>query len=690
MAAAWVLGPGWLSAKSPSTPVIMISVDTLRADHLGCYGYKRLRTPNIDFLAEGGTLFEQVTSQVPLTLPSHASLFTSTYPFSNGVEDHNQILPASAVTLAETLKEKGYRTAAFIGGFVLDGQFGLRQGFDVYHSPFASDRLEGTDPGDLMRSAEEVVREGIKWIGGTRGAPFFLFLHLYDTHTPYRPPSPFRERYRQAPYDGEIAYVDQVLGGLWEFLRQRDLLDRCLIVFLSDHGEGLGEHGESTHGYYVYQSTLRVPLLIRWPRLSEPNPRYPARVDEPVSLLDVAPTVLGFLGLQRPAPYQGRNLLRIMQGQASPAAIYSESRYAQLHFNCVPLRTLRLGRYKYIEAPKPELYDLLTDPGETKNIYPQKVSLAAALRAKMASLRNRYRPVHPVGDWKLSADAVARLRSLGYLGGTQTSSVRSEAGHDPKDRIGEFSDFESALVEAREGRIGNANKILGQLLASDPELSDVRLTLALNYQRQGDYARASRELEKFLQGDPSNFLAHYNLAVSYANLNRTPEAMRELEAALTVAPNNARARAMLGLVLLRQEKFDQAEEQFKRVLKGNPKNFTALYNWGVLSAQKGQWDRAEDNVRKALEIDPENAEAHDTLGKLYMKKGELDGAASEFQKAFRLDPRFAAAHYNLGLVFRRRNLRERAAQEFRKALEIDPSFQLARKALAALGRIRGS
>jgi len=360
----------------PFTPVILISVDTLRADHLGCY-HAGKPTPHIDSIARNGTLFSEVSALVPLTLPSHIALFTSTYPFDNGVED-NGVPLAAGTTLATVLKNAGYRTAAFVGSFVLDRRFGLTRGFDVYDSPFDLHNKTVADVGDLKRPGAQVAAAGMRWLDQNANAPFFLFLHLYDLHTPYDlgPNSPHGE----TGYDAELAYVDRVLGDFLAYLERSGLLNKSLIVFTSDHGEGLNEHGESTHGYFVYESTLRVPLIFRWPAGSKRV--WPERIAEPASLLDVAPTILDALGLSRESDMHGHSLIT----GTRTGEIYSESRYARNHFGCAALRTLRVGRYKYIDAPNPELYDLSSDPGELQNLYTAEQWRAIDLRRRMLGL----------------------------------------------------------------------------------------------------------------------------------------------------------------------------------------------------------------------------------------------------------------------------------------------------------------
>ncbi|MCU1275696.1 MAG: tetratricopeptide repeat protein, partial [Bryobacterales bacterium] len=411
----------------PSTPVILISVDTLRADHLGCYQAERRLTPHIDSIARNGTLFSQVSALVPLTLPSHVALFTSTYPFANGVED-NGVPFAGGTTLATVLKNAGYRTAAFVGSFVLDRRFGLSRDFDVYDSPFDLRNKTVADVGDLKRPGAQVAAAAMQWLDQNANSPFFLFLHLYDLHTPYDLPPETRRGRGEAGYEAELTYVDRVLGDFLTFLESRGLRNKSLIVFTSDHGEGLNEHGESTHGYFVYESTLRVPLIFHWPAGSKRVSQD--RIAEPASLLDVAPTILDALGLSRSKEMRGHSLIT----GKSTGETYSESLYARNHFGCASLRTLRVGRYKYIDAPNPELYDLSSDPRESKNLYSAQPSLAIDLRKRIMALlagvpAAKARPPTP--------DAANALRSLGYLSGS-TKSSRVKSHIDPKDRIGDF------------------------------------------------------------------------------------------------------------------------------------------------------------------------------------------------------------------------------------------------------------
>jgi len=661
---------GW---AQPFTPVILISVDTLRADRLGCYDVTRRLTPHIDALAAKGTLFSQISTVVPLTLPSHAALFTSTYPFANGVEDNGVPLGPAGATLAAVLKKHGYRTAAFVGGFVLDRRFGLNRGFDVYDSPFDLHNKAVVDVGDLKRPAAQVVAAASSWLEQNLRAPFFLFLHLYDLHTPYDlPKDPHRPR-GQTGYDAELVYVDTVLGSFLTSLNRLGLLERALVVFTSDHGEGLGDHGERTHGYFLYQSTVHVPLVIHWPAASRRIRE--AHVDEPASLLDVTPTILDAIGVGQPNGMIGHSLVRAMPREE----VYSESLYARNHFGCAALRSIRTGRYKYIDAPKPELYDLSADPREVQNLYEGHKRTAAALRERMGAIL----AVSKAGSNQTRSPApetVNALRSLGYLSGT-TASSRLESRVDPKDRMQDFELCGRANALASAGRLAESSAILEKLRDKLPDIVDIRISLALNQQSLGQQADAARELRRALEQAPFNALAHFDLGLSYFRLNLTGEAVRELQAALTLEPWYTRAEELLAMIYLQQKDYTGASKHLEHILSIDPDNYAAHYNLGVLATLAKDWSEAERQVQSALRTDAVSAEAHNTLGSIYLQRGEFDKACQELDKAIGLQPNFASAHYNLALVFRKQGRDQEAKREFEAALKADPKFAAARAAL---------
>jgi choline-sulfatase len=665
------------------TSVILISVDTLRADHLSCYGYRRVATPHIDALAEGGTIFTQAESQVPLTLPSHVSLLTSTYPFANRIEDNAAVLGPDAVSLATVLKSHGYATGAFVGGFVLDQRFGLSRGFNEYDSPFDLHRQAGRDPSEVKRAGEDVARSAERWLRENSHAPFFLFLHLYDLHTPYEIPAARGTLSGGSGYDMALGYVDGVLGEFWRFLQQNTLLENTVVVFLSDHGESLGEHGETTHGYFMYQSTLHVPLIFHWPAGSS---AFRARIDQPVSLMDVAPSILESLGVGTPSQFQGRGLIGLVRNKQPPPDedIYSETLYAHDHFGTASLRGLRVGDYQYIQAPKAELYDVSLDPEESVNLYQKKPALALALRESLAKLRSPYEASGQARPANLSPEAVERLRALGYLASTAANSASPDTGPDPKDRIREYEEYGHALLQASSGHLAEADAAMERLLSGDPGLTDVRLSLGLDEQKLGRHEEAVQAFQQALRQDPLNALAHFNLAVSEFALNRPDEAAKELQAVIAIAPYYTRAEELLGTIWLQKHDYEHARAEFNHVLTIDPDDYAAHYNLGVLATIEKQWTEGEQQLQAAIKTEPTSAEAHNTLGSLYLQLAVLDKAQQEFERAVQLQPGFAWAHYNLGIVLHQLKNDPEALREFRLAEEADPQFAPAQEAIRKL------
>ena len=528
------------AGQAQPTSVIFISVDTLRADHLSAYGYTRVRTPNMDSFAEHGSLFIQADCQVPLTLPSHTSLFTSTYPFENQVEENAEVVPQGAVTLAAMLRSHGYRTAAFIGSVFLERQVGLDQGFDFYDSPFNFEALSpmsgsmffgaashNPSVGKDRRDGALVLRAARQWLAANRGQPVFAFVHLFDMHKPYA-----------TSYDAQLAYVDRLLGGFQQALMQLGWWDRSLVVLLSDHGESLGEHGESSHGYFIYESTLRVPLILHWPSGAA---NHAARVAEPAGLIDVAPTILEFLRLPVPPSFEGTSLL------GTHGAVYGESRHAHDAFGWAPLRSLRAGAYKYVEAPRPELYNLDADPREQHNLFVQGSPKATELQGQLAKLLARYAPKRPAAPGDQSPQTRALLDSLGYLSAGPRAALGAN-GPDPKDRLPEFRLYEDAQVMLYDRRLDEAIATLTRLLARDPHNTLARRDLAGTYLELKDYAKARANFQQVLAVAPDDYVTQFQLGISDERLGLLKEAGEHLRAACRIAPEAQQCRRELETV----------------------------------------------------------------------------------------------------------------------------------------------
>ena len=551
-------------AARAQTPVILISVDTLRADHLGAYGYTRVPTPHIDSLAYGGTVFTQLDAQIPLTLPSHASLLTSIYPFVSHIEENGAILAPGAVTLAQTLRSHGYSTAAFIGSIALDRRYGLDQGFDLYDSPFAAadPALENPYARRTTRDATLVLRAARQWIEGNRGHPAFAFIHLYDLHLPYRLPGYSPLHASLAGYDAELAYVDAALGRFEDGLAQSGLWDNALVVLLGDHGESLGEHGESGHGFFIYESTLHVPLIVHWPAHSS---SHPGRVDEPGGLIDVAPTLLEFLHIPVPAAFQGKSLF------AGARPVVSESVYARDVLGWAPLRGIRSGTTKYIEAPQPEFYDLKADPAEKTNLDKPRADQARPLKHRLDEILDAQKSGAPAPSANLQA-----LRSLGYLAGPSASSTGSKV--DPKDRVREYEAYARAVALMYAGRAAEAVSALRAIAVTDPRNNAIQTDLGHAYLDAGQPGKALAEWQAVLTRD-SAF---------------TPAWEAE------------------GFYWLERGDFTKAKQAFEKTLARSPRDYEANLALSVADEKLGLKAEAEAHRKIVCAISPATPECGHT------------------------------------------------------------------------------
>jgi arylsulfatase A-like enzyme len=449
----------WLSvAPRAGAPlgVVVITLDTTRADRLSPYGFMNVSLPHLERLAREGVLFDQATSVAPLTLPAHTSLFTGLLPPNHGVRDNaDPPLEETQTTLAETLLAHGFRTAAFVGSAVLDPDRGLKQGFEQYHGVGSA---SGHTPERRQRRADQVMGDAIHWLDTIGGSRFFLWAHLYDPHRPYDPPEPYASIYGHNLYMGEIAFTDSQIGRLLRALEQRALLDRTIVVVAGDHGESLGERGERDHGVFIYENVLRVPLIVRAPpphRAHDarrgPRPLVaPFRIGEVVRLTDVMPTVLDLLDVPAP-PVDGVSLVDLMRGRRRDLHLeaYSESLYPT-RLGWSPLRALRDGRFKLIDAPRPELFDLERDPFEEQNIYGERRAIAEAMAARAAVVAKGRRSA-PEGRTRVTPELQARLAALGYVGSAvgREAPGRAAGLPDPKDCIGPPTREQDSMLRPR-------------------------------------------------------------------------------------------------------------------------------------------------------------------------------------------------------------------------------------------------
>jgi len=617
----------------------VITIDTLRADHLGCYGDKQIRTPNIDALASEGVRFERAYTPVPVTLPAHTVIFTGTYPMLSGMHDFsgNKLNPGQP-TLASVLKEHGYTTGAVIGSAVLDSRFGLNQGFDFYYDHFDFNRLQESNLEEMERPGNVVADVTLDWLGKNRKNKFFLWMHLYDPHYPYRPPGPYSEQYKDRPYDGEIAFADAQVGRLIAFLKSNDLYRNTVIVLGGDHGEGLGEHGEKNHGFFIYNTTLHVPVIIRLPGSASPKV-----VPELVSLADLMPTVLKVLKVDVPVQVQGLNLLPLMapKKQEDSRSLYAETFRPRLDFNWSELRAVETEKYHFIDAPKPELYDLSKNPDETQNLYAEKKAVAEELRARLTTLISQYTAGTELAQKTgLDPALMERLKSLGYAGfsGGGNPTITDRSLPDPKDRIQTYELISDAIAESQHGQYQSSSEKLAAALKTEPDSVAVHYLLGLDYYRMRQFPRAVEELQRVLQLSPDYALAVFNLGLAYA---RTGD-------------------------------FDRAIQELKHALDLDGTNFSAAYNLGVAYSQKQMVPEAVSAFRQTVGIAPEYAAGHRALGEMLLYQRQVDESLVELRRAAELDPKEPGVHASLAKALSAKGLKTEADEEMRKAQQSRP------------------
>ena len=653
--------------------VLLITLDTTRWDRIGAYGDAAATTPNLDRLASEGVLFEQTIAPAPLTLPAHSTMFTGLLPPRHGVRDNGgYVLDPSHKTLASLLKAAGRQTGAFVGAFVLDGKFGLDAGFDLYYDKFDVSRQRSVSLGSISRRASEVVDHAMPWLEQHASGPFFAWLHFYDAHTPYEPPEPFGSRFRDRPYAGEIAYVDSQVGRLLQWLDARGLSDRTIVLAIGDHGESLNEHGEATHGLFIYESTTRVPFIVKTPYSVTRGRRVPGLVRTE----DVMPTVLELVGAPVPTGLEGRSLAPLLAGGASDLnlAAYSESLYARNHYGWSELRSLRDGRYKFIATTRPELYDLERDPRELRNLYDERRSLAERMAEELRRL-GAETTAEASGPAAVDPETRERLAALGYIGSfTNTRRPAGEQLPDPKDKIEVFNLMTSAHESKDEDDTDAAIVRLHTVLKQDPNILDAWVMLGNEYSRKRDYRRALEQYRRALEINPDYDLATINLAHAYRALGQYEAALLGYQRYLEKDPRNALVRYQMGELYVDVGKLDEAESAFRQALSDDTRVAAARNALGVVAFKRGDLARAEQEIRAALAQKPDVRLAHFNLALIAEQRGDLRTAAAEYQKEIDLQATAYKAAFNLAKLHEQTG--DVAAQEaaYRKSIELNPRF----------------
>jgi choline-sulfatase len=654
--------------------VVLVTIDTVRADHISCYGAKEVQTPTIDALARDGILFERAISQVPLTWPSHAVILTGTYPFQNGVQDFTgQPLAPQFRSVAQAFKQHGYATGAVVSAFVLDRSWGLARGFDSYDDAFSPEEFQKRDLGLVDRKAGESVTHAISWLKQPSRRPFFFWLHLYDPHSPYDPPEPFHTQYHDHLYDGEIAYADHELGRLIVWLKSNHLYDRTMIVVLSDHGESLGDHGEKEHGFFVYNSTVHVPLIVK-PHAG--SGFRPGRVSRPVETTAVAPSLLASAGIKDgiEKQFNSRGLLGTATDKEDSG--YSETFYPLNSFGWSPLHALETSRYHYIEAPQPELYDLTSDPAEKTNIIASQSATAAVLKEKLHSLM-QHNPYNPPtgGNSNLSPDALEKLRALGYVAYHSPVSPEALAAGlpDPKAKLDEFNSILAAEDAFHADDFDKGAQLLAEVREQDPKMYLVPFMLGEARNRKQDWPAAEAEFRKCLDLNPNFDQAMTGLSRALLYQNKDDEAKQWARNALKYNPENYRALYQLGFIEAKTDKQAAIADYEKAVaIQGN---FAPLQrDLGLLYFQQQNYPEAARHLAKAAELGMDEARLYNFLGISYDRTGHLSNAVRSYLQAIQLDHKLAEAHLNLGFTYERLSRKTLAAEEYRQACKLNQDF----------------
>jgi len=612
---------------APKPDVILITIDTLRADHLGVYGHPKIRTPNLDALANKSLLFENAIASAPLTLPSHTSLMTGKYPYHHGIHDNAGRVELKQETLAEILKGEGYNTYAFVGGFPLDHRFGLNQGFDFYDDAFPREKNRNADF-SLERSGEAVVESVRK---AHFRSPYFLWIHFYDPHAPYL----------HGGYSGEIEYVDQQIGKLRKFLQ----FSNSIVAVAGDHGESLGEHGELTHRIFIYDATMRVPFFISAPGLLQ------KRISKQVRLIDYLPTVLSLLKIKVPSDIDG---VPLPEQAGKPALM--ESLFPKLQLGWAPLIGVRTDQWKYIEAPNPELYNLSADDAEKLNAYKSSPSTAAELR-KMIPL------IGDTNSSSVSPEMKEELASLGYLGTTGSAS-----GADPKDRIHVWNLIEKA-VDLERNRPEDSIKIFLEARKTDPKNPLILSFLAQKYSETERYAEALPLLKDVLRLDPDNSLALYRIAETFLAMGRPLEAKKyalQLERL-----GNPEAQVLLAKAYLRLQDLKGAKVSLQNATKNDPLDLELKIDLAHVYLQENDVASAESEFQKVLNLDAKNIQALNGLATIAFNKGDLAASEKYLLSAGRIDPSDPQTKMNLALVLMKRGM-IREAKELYEAVINEP------------------
>jgi arylsulfatase A-like enzyme/Flp pilus assembly protein TadD len=628
------------AAAAPRPNIILITLDTTRADRMGFLGSTRGLTPNLDAMAKQGVIFSRAYSHVPITTASHTTILTGTYPQFNHVNDFGVPLSSRLPYLPDLLHQHGYHTGAFVGSLILDPLDGTApgfdRGFDVYDAGFHLRRHGADRYQTVERRADDVVQHALAWLSQLPNGPFFLWIHLYDAHDPYDPPEPYKSRYASQPYDGEIAYADSAVGKLLDALRKHSLYDETMIAVVADHGESLGAHGENTHGIFLYDETLHVPLLIKLPL----NRAAGKHVETRVGLVDVAPTILQESGIAIPKEVQGESLLGMLKpapaGAHNVAATpedrpaYAETDYPHRGFGWSSLRALRTGKYLYIQAPERELYNQATDPEAARNVAASSKAVADTLGIQLNEFRKKTSQAL-IDLAKPDAEQMQKLQALGYVASNSTAlhDDTMPQGADPKTKVAVSNLLHDAMFDVEDTRYEQAVPLLERVLKEQPEMPVANMQYGMAEARLKNYDKALGPLQKAVKLLPDNGMGHYELGLALFETGDWKAAAPQFEAAVAGAPRWADAHFSLAAVYARIDRVAEAMTELDTTLSLTPDHYRANLLRGRILSLQGNPAAAILNLQKAAQVQPDSREAHLFLADAYAQLGRTFDAQRE-------------------------------------------------------------
>jgi len=659
-----------LEAKGTDLNLLLITIDTIRPDRLGCYSTKYLKTPRIEALAEKGVVFTKAFAHNPITLPSHANILLGTTPLYHGVHENSKSRVAKdLLSLAEYLKSKGYSTGAFMGAFPLDSRFGLNQGFDVYDDSYPSQ--PSYEFVYAERKAEEVIQAALGWLE-RQNSKWFSWIHLWDPHAPYLPPEPFKSKFTDDPYSGEVAYVDSELGKIFDYLESSKQMENTLIILTGDHGESLGEHGELTHNYFAYNSSIWIPLIIEGPKIN------PGRIDEYVCHIDLFPTLCDILGIEKPPFLQGVSLLPLLKGEKiKKRAIYFESLDAYYNRGWAPLRGYIEEGEKYIDSPIPEFYDVEEDFNEKRNLA-LNMNLGK-YKKKLKMMEGEFSSSRKGQDLqKIDREAVEKLRSLGYIVSPVTQLKENYGPEDDLKTLLPFHDkMDKAILLDGEGKKAQSINLLNQIIQEKKDFSEAYTYLSYIYRSKGQMGEALKVMEDGFNKNPKNYSILSGYGILLVREEKLDKAIEVLQKALALYDLDPEVWNYLGVAYWRKGDYQKALKLYQKAVSLDDtqaiifSNLGALYLSIFLQTKKAKdHTQSVEYFQKAIELDPDLSMAYKGLGVANRLIEKVDAAISCWEKALELSPDDDFIVYNLGIAYLERGMKSQALEYFKRYISL--------------------